>query len=63
MIAWKASNGCAPERNLPLMKNAGVPVTPSDPPCRKSFSTASRNFREAKHWPNAPVSSRRSDAN
>jgi hypothetical protein len=33
MIAWNASNACAPDKNLPLMKNAGVPVTPSELPC------------------------------
>src|SRR5687767_1212275 len=40
ITATKRSSGCAPESSSPLMKNAGVPVTPSRVPSSTSFCTA-----------------------
>jgi hypothetical protein len=52
MISLNASNGCAPESMRPLMKNAGVPLTPTAEPSSTSlsidfwsfFATHSSNF-------------------
>jgi hypothetical protein len=49
MIFSKALAGCAPLRKMPLMKKAGVPLTPALLPACKSSSTACLNFPPARH--------------
>src|SRR5580765_6070457 len=43
------SNGCAPDSMRPLMKNAGVPLTPTFEPSAMSLSMAALNCLSARH--------------
>src|SRR5438034_6306689 len=49
MMRLNASNGCAPLSIRPLMKNAGVPLTPASSPACASASTCALYLRASTH--------------
>ena len=52
MTSLNFSKGCAPDSMRPLMKNAGVPLTPTLAPSAMSLSMTALNSCFARHSSN-----------